>query len=350
MLLMRDENLIFIVSLPRSGSTMLQAILSNNEAVNTTSEPWLLLPYLYPLEEKHNTRSKYNEIRAYNALQEFYPKIGGVEYFIDQIRAFLLKLYTPLSTPGPIKYVVDKTPRYYEILPQIVEVFPNAKIIILKRNPVHVLQSIIKTFGITTIAPLVRAKNDILRAPFLLQEFVDNNKHNKNVISVKYEDLIENSSKHAGEIYKWLGIPFQDDNLDFSNNKKYKGGFGDPIGIKKYKKPTVINRDNVKFNAFFSKFIDAYPAYLGNKFLSQYGYEISEVHHINLQFKYYLYLVSDNDYPSVFNFLKRKYYAARFFFVQDFDGIRFFLKRNIAEGKLLGKILQKIYSWYLRYK
>ncbi len=43
---MNSDNLIFIVSQPRSGSTLLQSILSNNDYINTASEPWLLLPFL----------------------------------------------------------------------------------------------------------------------------------------------------------------------------------------------------------------------------------------------------------------------------------------------------------------
>ena len=48
---MLDRNLIFIVSQPRSGSTLLQNLLSNNTQVNTASEPWILLrlaPFFKP--------------------------------------------------------------------------------------------------------------------------------------------------------------------------------------------------------------------------------------------------------------------------------------------------------------
>lgn len=345
---MRDENLIFVVSLPRSGSTMLQAILSNNDAVNTTSEPWLLLPYLYPLDEEHNDISKYDEVRAYNALQEFYPKIGGVEHFTGQLRDFLLKLYQPLLTDDSVRYVIDKTPRYYEILPQILEVFPNAKIIVLKRNPVHVLRSIIKTFNITTIKRLLLVKNDILRAPFLLQEFIDKNKDNNNVVSIKYEDLVADPSKHASAIYQWLGIPYVDDNLDFSENSKIKGGFGDPVGVKKYKKPTVIDKSDVRFNSFFERFIGSYPAYLGKEFLSNYGYEISGINHINQQFRYYIFLARENDFSNITVFIKRKFYALRFFYVEEILWLRKMVKKYVAEDNMIGKAVNKIYSWYFR--
>lgn len=44
---MNGKNLIFIVSQPRSGSTLLQRILSAHSQICTTSEPWLALPLLW---------------------------------------------------------------------------------------------------------------------------------------------------------------------------------------------------------------------------------------------------------------------------------------------------------------
>jgi hypothetical protein len=38
---------IFLLSLPRSGSTLAQRILAAHEGIATTSEPWILLPYGY---------------------------------------------------------------------------------------------------------------------------------------------------------------------------------------------------------------------------------------------------------------------------------------------------------------
>jgi hypothetical protein len=38
---------LFLLSLPRSGSTLAQRILAAHAGIATTSEPWILLPYLY---------------------------------------------------------------------------------------------------------------------------------------------------------------------------------------------------------------------------------------------------------------------------------------------------------------
>ena len=38
---------VFLFSLPRSGSTLVQRLIAGHPQVATTSEPWILLPLLY---------------------------------------------------------------------------------------------------------------------------------------------------------------------------------------------------------------------------------------------------------------------------------------------------------------
>jgi hypothetical protein len=40
-------NPIFIFSVSRSGSTLVQRVIAAHNGVATVSEPWILLPYLY---------------------------------------------------------------------------------------------------------------------------------------------------------------------------------------------------------------------------------------------------------------------------------------------------------------
>ena len=172
---MKSDNLIFIVSQPRSGSTLLQSILSNNDYINTASESWLLLPFLN-IFDSSLIEAKYNQQLAVTGIFDFANKAGGKDVLIEKLKDFLLSVYGPLSI-GNVKYVLDKTPRYYEILPYIKKVFPEAKIILLKRNPFAVLNSIIDTWGDTnTIADLYLFKRDILYAPFLIQSFLEKNR------------------------------------------------------------------------------------------------------------------------------------------------------------------------------
>ena len=60
---------IFIFSLPRSGSTLLQKIIASSNEVSTSSEPWILLPLLYSQKEE-GTLSEYSHKNAVLALND----------------------------------------------------------------------------------------------------------------------------------------------------------------------------------------------------------------------------------------------------------------------------------------
>ena len=71
-----DDNLIFLVSQQRAGSTLLQRLLAGHPAVHTTAEPWLMLHPIYALRgEGHD--AEYNARVALKALEDF---LGTLEY------------------------------------------------------------------------------------------------------------------------------------------------------------------------------------------------------------------------------------------------------------------------------
>lgn len=345
-----EEKLIFLVSQPRSGSTMLQAVLSNNSYINTSSEFWLLLPFLYNQNSNNRIKEKYNEIIAYDALNDFLDKGNLQRYFTNELKEFLLKIYSSLKNNNEVRYVLDKTPRYYLILPDIIELFPNAKIILLKRNPIDVMNSVIRTWSIKKINTLLNSKKDFLEAPFLIHNFIEKNKNNPNLYSLKYEDYIKKPIETSKDIYQWLNLPFKEKFLEFNDNTKIYGKYGDPTGVKKHKKPTIIEQKE-HLKPFFKKLIKGYEAYLGNEFLHNYGYEIKTGKRITAQFKYFFYLSKEPNFSFLNNFVKRTLYKYRFFQVEDW-----FLteeKRNEIKKKLkktfVGKVLNKFYYLYLLY-
>ena len=73
---MDEKKLIFIISQPRSGSTLLQSLLSNNDFVATTSEPWILIPFLSFL--KGDTKLNANFKLTKNAIIDFPSKVNPV--------------------------------------------------------------------------------------------------------------------------------------------------------------------------------------------------------------------------------------------------------------------------------
>lgn len=265
------NSLIFIISQPRSGSTLLQALLSNNQTVGTVSEPWFLLPFLGYSNLSIN-QSKYNDKLALAGITDFKEKIGS-QGFNEDLKSFFIQQYAKVLRDKETM-VIDKTPRYYEILDEIVEFFPNAKIVILKRNPLAVLQSIITTWNVKNVNDLLDYKRDILIAPFKLQKFLDREQSNPNVIECKYETLVNYPSESLKILYDFIGISFTEKSLNYANNNKFMGTLGDPIGIFKDSIPntkSLLEVKDLKTQAYWSEFYRGYAHFLGLEFLTVYG-------------------------------------------------------------------------------
>lgn len=267
---MNSSNIIFIVSLPRSGSTMLQAILSNNDEVATCSEPWILLPFLsYDRDDLNN--AVYSTKLSNIGIQSFKDKIGS-EGFNTDLSRFILSQYQKLIDNNE-KWVLDKTPRYYEILNEIEAYFPESKIIIIKRNPIAVLNSMIKKRNIKDFYELQKNERDLLYGPSILESFIKQGY--KNVYTVQYESLLENPIEEVQAIYSWIGLEsFSKEVLDYAVNDKFKGPLGDQKSVHQFRKPSFEQTNawkEIYLNSDWGDFARGYAKYLGEDFLSKYG-------------------------------------------------------------------------------
>ncbi|CAH8295358.1 sulfotransferase family protein [Mariniflexile fucanivorans] len=291
---MKEESLIFIISQPRAGSTYLQNLLSNNSEANTCSEPWLLLNFVNQIKPEL-IKAPFDNSLAHNAFKDYIDKYK-IDFNLKQ-KQFLLSLYKPVSEG--FTFVIDKTPRYWEILNEIILLFPKSKIIILKRNPIDVVKSIIKTWEVETLERLNYYKRDLFLAPKKIHSFCEMNKNNDNIFVIRYEDLVQDTSNKVEVLYNWLGIGFHDAVLDVSKNHKFKGKYGDPY--QNAEVDEMINRKigNEKYleNEIFIDFLKGYAHYLGNDFLFDYGnYQLKSKTKTSRKFKAFMYL---GDYENI---------------------------------------------------
>ena len=284
---MREKNLIFIISQPRAGSTMLQAILSNNVKVDTVSESWLLLPFL-SIFKPNLVKAKYNYRLASDALLDFQEKTEGLNKFQDEYKQFILSQYQKIQRLTG-NFVLDKTPRYYEIFDELYNFFPDAKYIILKRHPLAVFASIMNTWDCFTFKKLEKYhKRDILNAPKILLELERKFGEKDNVCLIKYEDIVIDAVTHISGLYDWLEIPFVKSVLDYNRNESFKGKYGDPKGV--YMNNMIMKESNYGWykrlsDPKYSEWLKGYGAYLGIDFLKEYGYTMNGEFENNLKFR-----------------------------------------------------------------
>jgi hypothetical protein len=137
-----QKNLIFLISQPRAGSTLTQRILGSHREIYTVSEPWIMLHPLYALR-RDGHQAEYSVQNSQKALDNFlnlHPE--GKEAYFQAVRQMSLNLYEGLLRGSDKKYFLDKTPRYYYILPDLYRTFPDAKYILLIRSSTRLFKRI----------------------------------------------------------------------------------------------------------------------------------------------------------------------------------------------------------------
>lgn len=307
---MKDSNLIFLISQPRSGSTLLQKILNQHNEISTVGEPWLLLPGLFNdfsgvIQNKSRIFGAYTSKNAINHFEKEY--IDSKKIHVNSLRAFYLEKYSGILSQTKTSYFLDKTPRYYYILDEIREIFPNAKVIILLRNPLAVLSSIAETWVKKKYFRLSFFKDDLILAPKIfskLQEAKPNN-----TFFIHYEDLVSNPEKSLLELMKFLNLEYNPDIVHYDNSNRW--ALGDPENIYKQKSLNGKNLDKWRENLNNKKFYS-----LARNYLKTLGKDTLK----NLHYKQEDFLVefNRNDFnnssyflPLTFYFTKFCYYIAR---------------------------------------
>jgi hypothetical protein len=271
-------NLIFLISQPRSGSTLLQLMLSGSSAIATTTEPWIALHPIFALRDGV-IDTKYGANIAKTALLEFLKESGaGIEFYNKQISSLLLALYNQAIKHQKKSYFLDKTPRYYNIIDDLHELFPLAKFIILLRNPLAVLNSILKTWVKDDYSVLVNNVDDLMIAPHKLVKFLT--EHPKICTKVKYEELVTNPETVIKKICMFLGIEFSANMIDYGERIHSEWKFGDQVGIRRSTLPNneSVNKWKDALESPQEKLLAiSYLESLGPQLIKDMGYEYDEI-------------------------------------------------------------------------
>lgn len=221
----------FILSLPRTGSTLLQRILGSHDQIGTSSEPWFLLPQLYALRELGVHAEYEHETMARGTLgfaREYLP--DGQASYLQGVHDLALRLYTE-AAPGKV-YFLDKTPRYHHVVGDLLKLFPEGKFVFLWRHPLAVAASMMETFAGG------RWNLDTYAADLFggLEHLVDAYRENEaGVIAVRYEDLVADPEREIRRVLHYLGVSDRDTGVDRFQQLELKNrAYWDPSGPGKY--------------------------------------------------------------------------------------------------------------------
>lgn len=268
---------IFLISLPRSGSTLLQRILSTSNKISTTAEPWILLPMTF-MQKKEGTLTQYFHTTSQIAITDFINQLPNKQItFNQEVRSFILSLYKKQCIKNEI-YFLDKTPRYYEIIKEINDIFPDAKFIFLFRNPISVFSSVIKTWGNNSFGNLFYHSRDLYEGQSLISQGYELIKEKS--LKINYENLIQNPSVVLKDLSEYLKVDLSEEILNEFSEYKMRGRMGDKTGTAKYKKIDIepLTKWKEIFNSSLRKRIAfTYINSLNESYLKIQGYDKAEL-------------------------------------------------------------------------
>jgi hypothetical protein len=274
----KGEGLIFVISQPRAGSTLLQRMLGGHPDIHTVGEPWLMLYPLYALRP-HGYDAEYSAPTARPAVHEFLSTLPhGEEEYIEGVRRMCTYLYGCALEASGKRYFLDKTPRYYLIIPELIRTFPEAHYIILLRNPLSMLISVIETWIKNQWSWVYYFKNDLVRAPPLLLEGA--RLLGERGLVVHYEQVVTNPEEEIRRICRALGEDFTAEMVEYNRHNLPHWHYGDQKGVYEHARPVAQNTQ---------KWVEAirepqvwrlahdYLQWLGRETVEQMGYAYSEL-------------------------------------------------------------------------
>jgi hypothetical protein len=233
------ERLIFLISQPRSGSTLLQRLLSGHPAIASLPEPWFMLHLLYA-SRSGGFATEYNARVASLAIQRFVDSLpNGDSTYVEALRAAALKLYDAALTSSGKQLFLDKTPRYYLVIHELLRTFPQATFLFLVRNPLDVLSSLLDAHARGDWTQLARRDllHDLVTAPAAIGEAMSAVGGKK--LLVRYEDLVEEPERVLGAICETLGVDLDPAMLRYSADGTAGRALGDRTTIHRHEHPVT---------------------------------------------------------------------------------------------------------------
>ena len=242
---------IFILGLPRSGSTLIEQILASHSQIDGTLELPNILSMAHGLRghDRLSNEGKYPSVLK--SLTKDQRKEMGLEYIND---TFIHRDKAPRFT--------DKMPNNFRHIGLIHLILPNAKIIDARRYPLDCCFSIYKqlfaqgqefSYGLEEIGNYYRNYID------LMDHW--NRVLPGKILKVNNEDIINDLEGQVKRIIDYLELPFEKECISFYNTKRSVR----TASSEQVRKP--INKDGVERWKPYSKKLKPLVDYLGKELL-----------------------------------------------------------------------------------
>lgn len=199
-----NKKIIFIVGMPRSGTTLLEQIISSHSKISSLGEP-LYFP---------NAIKKFFPEVELNLFEKSFDNISKkkIQYF----REYIFEMY---NINNNFLGYTDKLPFNFRFIGLINFFIPEAKIIHIRRSPQDTCLSIFKNYFQGNHLGFAYDQKELAS---YYQEYLNImeywNKIKCDFFEVKYEKLVKNIETQSKEIFRYLDIPFESGVIKYYNN------------------------------------------------------------------------------------------------------------------------------------
>ena len=213
----QDKTLIFIIGMPRSGTTLVQQILSSHKKIFGAGESNQLSNNI---NENFFTQNGLLKENLYNYDPVNFNKIG--EIYIKNIRQ--------LSTDN--RYMLVKDLLNFTWLGFIKLIFPNAKIVHCVRNPLDTCLSLFKNYfiGGVDFSYDLTELGEYYNLYREIKTFWDNILPNY-CVNINYEELIRDPKKQIEKLLNGCNLEWDENCLQFYNNKHFLSTGSNSINV-----------------------------------------------------------------------------------------------------------------------
>ena len=201
---------IFILGLPRVGSTLIEQILSSHSLVEPTHELPNIISTALRLNERksQDKKSRYPDILL--SLSSPQLKLIGDKYIKD---SEVFRSNKP--------YFIDKMPNNFRHIGLIKLILPNAKIIDIRRSSMSACFSCFKQL----FAEGQEFTYDLKDLAGYYNNYVELMNHwnivlPNQILSINYEDVVNNFEESVRDILEYCEIPFEKQCLEFYKSKR----------------------------------------------------------------------------------------------------------------------------------
>jgi hypothetical protein len=203
----KNKDPIFILGLPRAGSTLIEQILSSHSMIEGT-------------QEHHNMITIGRKIRSMNNSKVYTDNLNLLSDK-DLIKYGNKYIDETLWSRKEKNFFIDKMPNNFPYIGLIKMILPNAKIIDARRNPLDGCFSCFKQFFAKgqhftyDLDDIARYYKDYERIMLFWNSLYPNSIH-----TIKYENVINNAELEVKTLLNFLNLDFEESCMDFYKSKR----------------------------------------------------------------------------------------------------------------------------------